>query len=133
MAASRERQIREAVMHYIAGGISLRQFQEWFAPHTWNIDSRAGADDDLRRLANDVDLLLAEFSNGHWTEEELRSKLQQYRRVVQPVQAVGSVEVQALYVHVMTNGTHGGYGETMYPGAAPPIPSPRIEASPLPA
>ncbi len=79
MAASLDRQIREAVTQYIAGRLALRQFQEWFASHTWNIDSRAGADDNLRRLANDVDLLLAEFSSGHWTEQELKDKLREHR------------------------------------------------------
>ena len=81
MLASLEREIREAVTRYIAGRISLRQFQEWFAPRTWDIDSMIAAG-QLRKLVNEIDLLLAEFSNDHWTEQELKNKLQEYSRVV---------------------------------------------------
>ena len=133
MSASLEQSIREAVMQYIAGLVPLRGFQEWFASRTWDVGVES---EELRQLVNEIDLLLAEFSSGHWTEEELKSKLQQYRRFVQPVQAVSGVlwcEVQAPYVYVTTSGTHNGYEETIYPGAAPPIPNPPIEPSPLPA
>ena len=75
MLASLELEIREAVTHYIAGRISLRQFQEWLAPQTWDIDSKIETG-QLRKLVNEIDLLLAEFANDHWTEEELKHKLQ---------------------------------------------------------
>lgn len=132
MSASLEQSIREAIRQYIAGRIPLREFQEWFASRTWDVG--AESDDNLRRLVNEIDLLVAEFSNGDWTEEELKSNLQDYRRIVQPVQAVRGVlwsEVQAPYVYVATSGTHNSYEKTTYPGAAPPTLSPRIELSPL--
>lgn len=129
MAALLEHSIRAAVMEYIVGRIQLRDFQEWFASRTWDVKAEP---QDVEQLVNEIDLLLAEFSNGDWTEAELRSKLQQYRRVVQPVQAAGGVlwtEVRAPYVYVATSGTQGGYGETRYPGADSPAPiPPRIES-----
>lgn len=134
MAPSLEQKIREAVMQYIAGLVSLRQFQEWFASQTWNVDSVAEAG-DLRQLVNEIDLLLAEFSSGHWTEQELKGKLREYRRVVQPMKDLGGLlwrEVQAPHVYVVTNGARG-YEETLYPGASQPNPSPHIDVSPLPA
>lgn len=129
-AASLERNIREAVMQYIAGRVQLRQFQEWFASRTWDVRAES---DDVQELVNEIDLLLAEFSNGHWTEGELRSKLQQYRRIVEPIQDLGGAlwsEVRAPYVYVATSGTHAGYGKTTYPGATPPLSIPRIEPNP---
>lgn len=133
MAASLEQSIREVVMQYIAGRVPLHEFQEWFASRTWDVGVES---EELRQLVNEIELLLAEFLNGHWTEEELKNKLQDYRRIMHPVQAIGGVlwhKVQAPYVYVTTSGTHNGYGETTYPGSATPIPSPRIEPSPLPA
>ncbi|MGH7322224.1 MAG: hypothetical protein ACRELA_21745 [Candidatus Rokuibacteriota bacterium] len=132
MPPSLEQKVREAVIQYIAGLVSLRQFQEWFASRTWNVDSVAEAD-DLRQLVNEIDLLLAECSSGHWTEQELRDKLYEYRRVVQPMKDLGGVlwsEVQAPYVYVVRNEA-SGYVETLYPGSSLPSPSPRIDVSPL--
>jgi len=131
MVPSLELEIREAVSQYIAGRVSLRQFQEWFASQTWNVDSVAEAS-DLRQLVNEIDLLLAEFSSGHWTEQELKDKFREYRRVVQPMKDLGGIQwsaVQAPYVYVVTNGARG-YEETIYPGAAQPNPSPRFYVSP---
>lgn len=65
--------IREQLARYLAGEISLPEFQEWFVPRAWNIEkqgSPAAGD-----LAHEVELRLAEFSNGDWTEDELKSKL----------------------------------------------------------
>lgn len=126
MVASLEQSIREAVMQYIAGRVQLREFQEWFASKTWDMGSES---QDVQQLVNEIDLLLAEFLNGHWTEGELRSKLQQYRRVVLPIQAVGGIlwsDVRgAPYVYVPTSSARG-YGATTYPGFAEPAPNPQI-------
>lgn len=138
MAPPFEKKVREAVMRYIAGLVSLRQFQEWFASQTWNVDPVAEAG-DLRQLVNEIDLLLAEFSSGHWTEQELKDKLREYRRVVQPMKDLGGVlwsKVEAPYVqHVVTHGARGyeEASETLYLGASRPNPSPRFDVSPLPA
>lgn len=133
MAVPLEHNIREAVLHYIAGRIRLDEFQEWLAANAWDIREQPS---DVQQLVNEIELLLAEFSNGHWTEAELRDKLQQYRRVVQPMQAVTGIlwaEVRAPYVHVATSGTQGGYSETTYPGSAPPASNPKLEPSPISA
>lgn len=137
MASSLEHKIREAARQYIAGLVSLRQFQEWFASQTWNVDPVAEAG-DLRQLVNEIDLLLAEFSSGHWTEQELKDKLCEYRRVMQPMKDLSGIlwsKVQAPHVYVVTNGARGYQEalETRYPGASRPYPSPRFDVSPLPA
>lgn len=136
MAPSLEQRIRESVMEYIAGRLSLRQFQEWFASQTWNLESVAEAG-DLQQLVNEIDLLLAESSSGHWTEQELKGKLREYRRVVQPMKDVGGVlwsKVHAPHMYVVTTEARGyEASEALYPDASQPIQTPRIEVSPLPA
>ena len=65
--------IRQQLADYLAGNISLRQFEDWFFAETWDID-----DADNQTLANlvyEIKLRLAEFSHGDWTEAELRSML----------------------------------------------------------
>jgi len=37
MQSSLDREIREHLARYFAGEISLRQFEEWFAPRAWDI------------------------------------------------------------------------------------------------
>lgn len=66
-------EIRSQLAKYLAGQSSLSAFQEWFVPRAWNIEKRA--DPAAVELVHEIDLRLAEFSNGDWTEEELRSKL----------------------------------------------------------
>ena len=134
MPPSLELQIRQAVTEYIAGRASLREFQEWFAPRTWDIDSMVQIG-ELRKLVGEIDLLLAEFSNGHWTEQELKNKLQEYSRVVQPLRDLAGAlwsEVRAPYVYGVTSGA-SGYQETLSFGTSPPILSRRIDPSPVSA
>ena len=73
MSSSVEVEIHERVAEYGAGKLSLREFQEWFVPRAWSMDAMNDA--PAARLANAIELLLAEFSNGDWSEEELREKL----------------------------------------------------------
>jgi len=73
MSHSLDFNIREQLADYLAGKISLRQFEDWFFPETWNIDDTD--DQALANLAYGIKLRLAEFSHGDWTESELRSML----------------------------------------------------------
>lgn len=69
-------EIRENLSRYLEGAISLREFEDWFLPGTWNIH-RLG-DQSAQNLAYGIGLLLAEFSNRDWTENELRQQLKAY-------------------------------------------------------
>jgi len=60
--------------HYLSGKSTLEQFREWFDVETWGL--AAEPDSPLRRMAGTIELRLAEFTNGHLTEEDLRSLLQ---------------------------------------------------------
>lgn len=65
--------IREKLAKYLAEEISLSAFQEWFVPRAWNIDKRG--EPGAVELVHEIELRLAEFSNGDWTEDELRTQL----------------------------------------------------------
>jgi|SRR3990172_5128588 len=66
--------IHDQLVSYLAGDKSLTAFRDWFDSSTWDM-GEIGANQDALRLAGEVELRLAEFSNGHWTEDELKSKL----------------------------------------------------------
>lgn len=68
--------IRERLAAYLAQECSLQEFEDWFFPETWDVD-QAG-DLALTNLVYGIKLRLAEFSNGDWTENELRSLLRPF-------------------------------------------------------
>ena len=78
--------MRNAVLstlwNYINGWITREQFEDWFIPTTWD----AKLDHETRQLVNRIKLRLAEFLNGDWTEEELKSEL----AALAPAPAVGT-------------------------------------------
>lgn len=71
-----EHHIRECLLRYLSGDISLTEFEKWFASETWNVD--IVGDERHAQLTHEIELLLAEYTNGHWTEAELREQLQRY-------------------------------------------------------
>ena len=72
-------QVYEWLSRYLSGAISLVEFQEWFAPTAWDV---MDTEDDVVsvQLACSIELVLAEFANGHWTEDELKERLQEHTR-----------------------------------------------------
>ncbi len=64
---------RRKLAAYLAGGMSLRAFNDWFVPSSWKILPTAS--DELREFIYEIKLRLAEYSSGHWTKSQLREKL----------------------------------------------------------
>ena len=62
-------EIREHLARYLNGELSLATFQESFVPAMWELDLAA---EPLRALYGGIELALAEYTNGDWTEDELR-------------------------------------------------------------
>lgn len=65
--------IRQELSRYLAGQRSLRQFASWLAPVA--LASFEGDAPDVEELVAELEVRLAEYSNGHWSEEELRNLL----------------------------------------------------------
>ena len=72
MDSSIRDEIQSKLSGYLAGQIDLDEFHRWFIPATWDIDAEPTP---VKRLAHRVQLLLAEFANGHRPEADLQSKL----------------------------------------------------------
>lgn len=73
MPVSLDVEIRSQLAKYLADEQSLEEFVAWFSPHTWNIQQSAPA--PITELAYTIDLLLSEYSEGGWTEEQFRAQL----------------------------------------------------------
>jgi len=67
-----ELDIRKQLYQYLTGRSALSDFQSWFVPRSWNILDKSSR--SLRKLVSAIELSLAEFSNGDWTERELRDQ-----------------------------------------------------------
>jgi hypothetical protein len=74
MSSSLEAEIRLALIRYLTNASSLLDFQDWFVPATLNIHK--SGDFVAAELAAQTELALAEYSNGHRTESDLRRELQ---------------------------------------------------------
>lgn len=68
-----EREVREKLIRYLQRRVPLRAFLAWFVPATWEVDESSPR--PLRELVFETKLRLAEYTNGHWPEGELREKL----------------------------------------------------------
>jgi hypothetical protein len=64
-------ELRERLADYLSGAISLAEFQAWFAPRAWELTEG----DPAYGTATRVELLLAEYLNGHRTEGEVAARL----------------------------------------------------------
>jgi hypothetical protein len=66
-------EIRSHLIEYLLGRFSLDQLQEWLAVHTWDVHQTG-----LRfaqELAYTLQHRIAEYSNGDWSEDELKDLL----------------------------------------------------------
>jgi len=74
MEATVESQIREWVVRYLAGEISLAELEEWFVPASWDVESEEAP--ATAALAYDIQLALAEHAQEHLSDLALRKRLQ---------------------------------------------------------
>ena len=66
-------EIRSQLLRCLSDQISIEEFEDWFAPATWNVHQ--SGDRDAEFLTGVIELLLAEFSSGHLSEAELPRQL----------------------------------------------------------
>ncbi len=84
-------EIKRELERFLVGLISLDEFSDWLAPITMDIE-QSGSPTAVE-LVNEIQLRLAEFTDGYWTEAELRDLL---RPLVSTVDVV-SPGVQRLW------------------------------------
>jgi len=100
MQGRMEYEVRDRLAAYLAGDATLGDFQEWFVLSTWDLEETGNQ--TACELAHEIHLKLAEFSNGHWTEEELRREL---RPLVSNYAVSISFGAQSPSTHVFLSGS----------------------------
>ena len=68
-----ELEIHDRLFAYLAKKISLREFEDWFFPKTWDMDNLD--ETALLDLIYQIKLNWAEYSGGDLSEKEFRSML----------------------------------------------------------
>lgn len=61
--------LRTQLARYLTGESSLREFRRWFLPLMWDLTQENQL---VSPLARRIELHLAEYMNGHWTEDALK-------------------------------------------------------------
>ncbi len=66
--------IRDRLRRYLSHEISLDEFRDWFDSETWDVIDKCSP--ATQQVAGEIELRIAEFTNGHRTEDDLRAMLQ---------------------------------------------------------
>jgi len=65
--------IRAVLARYLAGEITLHEFEEWFVAHTWNVHQTRNP--IAEELTYTIELLLSDYTSGILDENKLREEL----------------------------------------------------------
>lgn len=76
MATSLASEIRRNVARVVAGDLTIRQFEDWFVPATWDVERTA--DQEAIRLAHQVLHRVAEYDGGLWDDDEFLTRLRDF-------------------------------------------------------
>ena len=71
-----EKLLRSKLARYLLGRMSLKAFREWLIPASWGMADAVPT--KLQDLVYDIELRIIEYTNGHWTEDELKEKLRPF-------------------------------------------------------
>lgn len=66
-------QIRAVLPQFLAGEITLDQFDEWIAKTSW--DMQQDSSPDAISMVGTIELILSEYDSGCLSEEDARSSL----------------------------------------------------------
>ena len=67
-----EFELRQELARYLNGQYTLKDFEDWFVPRSWNFNQNTNP--SLQKLVSQIELSLAEYGNGDWTENQLRQQ-----------------------------------------------------------
>lgn len=73
MSQTTVHELQTQLARYIDNVSTLGEFRDWFDDETWGLATEP--DSALRRMAGEIELRLAEFTNGHLTDDQLRDQL----------------------------------------------------------
>src|SRR5688572_22993636 len=70
-----EREARHRAAEYVTGAISLSDLEMWLAPVVWALNETS--DPQLRALVSSIELKIAEYTGGAWSQEQLKAFIQE--------------------------------------------------------
>ena len=82
MSSNPEHLIREAVVSHLSGSTNLDKLDSTICNFIWNTDLTMYP--EAEELAYDIELLLAEYSHGHWTKGGLERELKNLVILLRP-------------------------------------------------
>jgi hypothetical protein len=65
--------LQTELSRYLNNEITFDEFRDWFDDETWGL--AAEPDSLVRKIAGEIELRIAEFTNSHLPEKELRQQL----------------------------------------------------------
>ena len=87
MRSDLEVAIREHLDRFLAGELSLQEFDAWFVPATWRVEQMN--DPGAEELTWEIFLRLAEHSNGHRSLAETKDLLRSFAAASAEARATG--------------------------------------------
>jgi hypothetical protein len=75
-------EIRDKAVAFVAGKLSLRQFEDWFVPGTW--DQHQVDDPEAESLADSIELSISEYTDGLSSDAQLRQEIAEAIRPCEP-------------------------------------------------
>lgn len=91
-----ESQIRFWLARFLAREVSLECFEDWFVQQSW--DMHQDSEPNAQKVVASIELRLAEYTNGHLSEDDLRDELRPFASIyVDPVAVQTSAQNTTLY------------------------------------
>lgn len=100
-------EVRYEIARYLGGELSIADFRRWFLPVAWQVGEPNAPESPV---AKRVELRLAEYLNGHWSEDDLRAMFGQLIGTTSGLSAeihVPNREADNVRVPVSTEGLQG--------------------------
>ena len=69
-----ERELRHRAADYVSGRSTLSELEIWLGPVAWSLDETA--DKHFRELVNALELRIAEYTSGAWSDEQIRELIE---------------------------------------------------------
>jgi hypothetical protein len=76
MQAFLDLEVREQLAKCLTGKTSLDDFRTWLAPITMVVEQSGNV--NAVQVVHDIELAMAEFTSGHWTEAQLHDLLRPF-------------------------------------------------------